>query len=123
MAYLPPVWIAKQLYGATLGPGIGWVMQRVMPRRSTVHGAKAVFHVTTHKDLGNDYHGGGLYADTAGAFTSCGKPERAQCGRVPLGQQPASARDEALSKQLWDQTAKELLAWRKPLPAGKAGRK
>ena len=40
--------------------------------------------------------GGGLYWDKAGPVTYCGKPE-AECGRIPLVDQPAAVVDDKLA--------------------------
>jgi len=101
MGYLPPVWMANQIYSFTLGrafSGLGSMMLR-----KTDVGAKAVFHVATLAALGDEQQGGGLFADTAGMFTECQK-EPGECGRVPSHKQPASAMDEELAAELWAST-------------------
>jgi NAD(P)-dependent dehydrogenase (short-subunit alcohol dehydrogenase family) len=104
MGFLPPVWIAQQVYSFTLGKVVSswgnWMT------RSAQTGAKALFHVATSSALGNEENGGGiggLYSDKYGAFTDCGK-DPVECGLVPLEDQPAAARDEELAVELWEQT-------------------
>ena len=53
MSYFPPVWIARQVYAATAGPVFGWLYGLALPARTTTHGARAVFHVATHKAAPN----------------------------------------------------------------------
>lgn len=95
MSYFPPVWIIKKIYGFTVGN----ILQAML--RPTATGAEAVYHVTTSPALGKD--GGGLYWDKAGPFTYCGKPE-AECGRIPLVDQPAAVVDDKLAGRLWTRT-------------------
>jgi len=101
MAHLPPVWIAKQIYGYTLGKAFS-ALGNLMLRSANV-GAKAIFHVATSDVLGDEEHGGGLFADTVGPFTDCGKPPE-ECGRVQPHKQPPSAIDEELAGFLWAST-------------------
>jgi len=62
-----------------------------------------LYHVATSAALGEEEHGGGLFADTSGAFIDCGKPA-GECGRVPTHKQPLSAVDEELAAELWERT-------------------
>mmetsp|Transcript_61763 Transcript_61763/g.169730 ORF Transcript_61763/g.169730 Transcript_61763/m.169730 type:complete len:188 (+) Transcript_61763:521-1084(+) len=108
MGYLPPVWIMRKLYGLVFTNVANAML------RDSVTGAKAVFHVATAKALGFAKAGGGLFADTAGAFVNCGKAPD-QCGRVKLYEQPAAAADQKLAKQLWTRTEKALGHHLRPL--------
>jgi len=101
MGYFPPAFIAQKLYSVTLGPMFAGMSTGTY--RSTSVGAKALFHVATSAALGEEENGGGLFADTAGAFTECGKPA-GECGRVPQHKQPAAAFDEELAAELWERT-------------------
>jgi len=116
MGYLPPVFIANKIYGATIAPVFSR-MSRSMRREITV-GAKSLFHVATSAALRDQEHGGGLFSDTIGAFTECGN-HAAECGRVPLEKQPALATDEEFAADLWSRT-KSAIGHRhlKPLPEG-----
>jgi hypothetical protein len=100
MSYFPPVFIMRKVYGFIFG-NLGTAMLR-----STETGARAVFHVATSAALGKTDHGGGLYSDTAGAFTNCSatKKESYKCGRVKMERQPDAAADEDLAADLWDRT-------------------
>merc|ERR1739848_965285 len=71
MSYFPPVWIATKVYHYTLGKAFSG-LTNFMLRQTTV-GAKAIFHAATSSSLGEIESGGGLFSDTAGAFTDCGK--------------------------------------------------
>lgn len=107
MQYLPPVLVANFVYTHTLGKvvsGIGRIMLR-----PTEVGAKAVFHVATSPALGfsKEEEGGGLFSDTVGKFTDCGK-ELADCGRVPLHKQPMAAQDLEQVNRLWIETERAL---------------
>jgi len=103
MSKLPPVWIANQVYSYTLGPLFsklsGSLFHYTLRKPHT--GASAAFHVSTAQALGHEESGGGLYADTAGAFLNCGKPAEA-CGRVKAHKQPAVAGDEDKATELWN---------------------
>lgn len=103
MSKLPPVWIANQVYSYTLGPLFsklsGFLWHYTLRKPQT--GASAVFHVATAKALGHEESGGGLYADTAGAFVNCGKPAE-ECGRIKAHKQPAVARDDGKATVLWN---------------------
>lgn len=101
MGNLPPVWIAKKIYSVTLGPIISSLGNFML--RSSIVGAKAVFHVATSSALASEDEGGGLFSDRAGAFMECGKPP-ALCGRVESYKLPAVTMDEQLAEQLWDRT-------------------
>jgi len=101
MGYLPPVFIANKIFSFTVAPMVAKVSSHML--RSAEVGAKALFHVATAPELGQEENGGGLYADTAGAFINCGKPAE-ECGRVPTHKQPASALDAELAADLWEHT-------------------
>lgn len=101
MGYFPPVWIAVKIYEHTIGKGFSGIGQSMA--RSVDTGAKAFFHVATAEALGEEENGGGLFADTAGAFTDCGRPP-AECGRVPPHKQPTAAADEDLASEFWTRT-------------------
>jgi len=105
MSKLPPVWIANQIYSYTLGPIFSRIGGSIMryTLRSPRQGAKAVFHVATFLDLGDEENGGGMFSDTAGAFVECGL-EPGRCGRVRVQQQPMEANDEELGAELWERT-------------------
>jgi len=96
MQYFPPVWIAKKIYQSTFGQLATGTL------RSATFGAKAVFHVATAPALGSG-DGGGVFADTAGAFVDCGKTA-ALCGRVEVGTLPAAVTDQELAATLWRET-------------------
>merc|ERR1719491_1767225 len=75
MSKFPTVWIANQVYSYTVGPLLSrfgsWVLRYTL--RTPQTGAMAVFHVSTLLDLGDEENGGGLFADTSGAFVECGR--------------------------------------------------
>merc|ERR1712113_737732 len=69
MSYFPPIFIARKIYGVTIGPGLKSLSSFML--RSTSVGAKAVYHVITAEELGESEQGGGLFSDSAGRFTDC----------------------------------------------------
>lgn len=101
LGYFPPVWIANKVYEHTIGKGFSGIGQSMS--RTIDTGAKAIFHVSTTQSLGEEENGGGLFADTAGAFTACGKSPP-ECGRVPSHKQPSSAVDDDLASEFWTRT-------------------
>lgn len=97
MAYFPPVWIGKKIYGLTVTVASNGMLRDVQ------HGAHAVFHIATSSGLSSSDNGGGLFADTAGSFTDCaGVPS--DCGRVQASSLPLEVKDDTLAAELWSET-------------------
>jgi len=92
-SYLPPVWIARRVFGFIYSH-----MSTAM-MRSVEHGARGVFHVATAPALAGA--GGGLFDDVESAFSHCGRPAR-QCGRVPRSWEPPVVHDRQAAVRLWE---------------------
>lgn len=93
MAYFPPAWIARKVFG------FFHIKMTAAFTRPVEHGGKAVFHVAVAPALAGN--GGGLFDDTESKFAACGRPEHL-CGRVPRAWLPAVARDSVASTRLWE---------------------
>jgi len=106
LGYLPPVWLFRKIYE--------YVKTKML--RDTQVGVDALYHVATAPSL--QRKGGGLFADTAGAFTNCDRSHPGLCGRVSRKEQPTAAVDEKLAKRLWRTTIKSLSNQLLPLKDG-----
>ena len=106
LGYLPPVWLFRKIYEYV----------KIKMLRDTQVGVDALYHVATAPSL--QRKGGGLFADTAGAFTNCDRSHPGLCGRVSRNEQPMAAVDEKLAKRLWRKTMKSLSDQLLPLKDG-----
>jgi len=106
LGYLPPVWLFRKIYEYV----------KIKMLRDTQVGVDALYHVATAPSL--QRKGGGLFADTAGAFTNCDRSHPGLCGRVSRNEQPMAAVDEKLARRLWRKTMKSLSDQLLPLKDG-----